>query len=561
MRPFSLCLLLAFSFLSRSHALVVHESISVPPSSYTYDGPAALDEALTLRVALAHTNLSGLEEMTYAVSDPTSMLYGRHLTTDEVLAYIKPAPETHALVSGWLSENGVTVESTSFAGDLLKISLSVAKANHLLSTEFGSFTHAANGKKSVRTLRYFVPETLQQHIRFIHPTIAFMGSISSSSLVVVAHTEVSAGAPPVSCETLWTPQCTQDTYGVPSSKATNSPSNVLGVAGFFGQYANSQDLNVYLSTFRPDLVGSSFNFLSVDDGINNQTLSAAGAEADFDIETTVGLASGVPVTFISVGPDNPDGVLGAIDIVDAILSQPPETRPTVLTTSYNILEEAIPLSVDVAICNAFMQLGAAGISVLFSSGDGGVGGPTQNTSCTTFLPTFSGGCPFITAVGGSTGLPPQVAASFSGGGFSNYFPKPRFQLDDVASYVTSLGQQYSGLYNTNGRGYPDVAAQAVDVAITWQGVTGHGSGTSAASPIFASIIALVNDRLIGAGRPVLGFLNPFLYSPAGRAAFDDVVSGSNPGCGTDGFSASPGWDPVTGLGTPKFERLLAAVGL
>ncbi|KAJ7624615.1 family S53 protease [Roridomyces roridus] len=559
MRLFSLCLLLAISVLSRSHALVVHESISAPPSGYTYDGPAALDETLTLRIALAHRNLSGLEEMTLAVSDPASMLYGRHLTTDEVLAYVKPAPDTHAL-------NGVAVESTSLAGDLFKISLSVAKANQLLSTEFGSFTHIASGQKSVRTLRYFVPETLQQHIRFIHPTIAFMGPMLSSSLAVVAHTEVSDGAAPVSCETLWTPQCTQDAYGVPSTKAMNSTSNVLGVAGFFGshdrsqQYANSQDLSVYLSTFRPDLVGSSFNFLSVDDSINNQTLSAAGAEADLDIETTVGLASGVPVTFISVGPDNPDGVLGAIDIVDAILSQPPETRPTVLTTSYNILEEAIPLSVDVSgrrrHFKAYRYCFLREMSKLIHVA-GGVGGTTQNTSCTTFLPTFSGGCPFITAVGGSTGLPPQVAASFSDGGFSNYFPTPRYQVEDVASYVTSLGQQYSGLYNASGRGYPDVAAQAVDVAITWQGVTGHGSGTSAASPIFASIIALVNDRLIGAGRPVLGFLNPFLYSPGGRAAFTDVVSETK----SSGFSASPGWDPVTGLGTPNFDRLLAAVGL
>ncbi|KAJ7624616.1 peptidase S8/S53 domain-containing protein, partial [Roridomyces roridus] len=241
--------------------------------------------------------------------------------------------------------------------------------------------------------------------------------------------------------------------------------------------------------------------------------------------------------------------------------------PTVLTTSYNILEEAIPLSVDMAICYAYMQLGAAGVSSRFISlftlrGPQGISvdATTQNPSCTTFLPTFSGGCPFITAVGGSTGLPPQVAASFSGGGFSNYFPTPRYQLEDVASYVTSLGQEYSGLYNASGRGYPDVAAQAVDVAITWRASSSF-FGTSASSPIFASIIALVNDRLIGAGRPVLGFLNPFLYSPAGRAAFDDAVSGANPGCGTDGFSASPGWDPVTGLGTPNFDRLIAAVGL
>ena len=85
-------------------------------------------------------------------------------------------------------------------------------------------------------------------------------------------------------------------------------------------------------------------------------------------------------------------------------------------------------------------------------------------------------------------------------------------------------------------------------------------GTSCSSPTFASVIALLNDRLIAAGKPPLGFLNPFLYS-TGASAFNDVTSGSNPGCGTDGFPAVAGWDPVTGLGTPDFAKLLAAVGL
>ncbi|KAH8993092.1 hypothetical protein EDB86DRAFT_3045606 [Lactarius hatsudake] len=54
----------------------------------------------------------------------------------------------------------------------------------------------------------------------------------------------------------------------------------------------------------------------------------------------------------------------------------------------------------------------------------------------------------------------------------------------------------------------------------------------------------------------LGFLNPWLYG-VGLPGINDIISGSNPGCGTDGFSAAVGWDPVTGLGTPDFLNLLA----
>ncbi|KII88057.1 hypothetical protein PLICRDRAFT_111907, partial [Plicaturopsis crispa FD-325 SS-3] len=85
------------------------------------------------------------------------------------------------------------------------------------------------------------------------------------------------------------------------------------------------------------------------------------------------------------------------------------------------------------------------------------------------------------------------------------------------------------------------------------------SGTSCSSPIFASAISLLNDELIAAGKSPLGFLNPFLYANA--AAFNDVTSGDNPGCGTNGFSAVKGWDPVTGLGTPNYAALRKAAGL
>jgi hypothetical protein len=62
--------------------------------------------------------------------------------------------------------------------------------------------------------------------------------------------------------------------------------------------------------------------------------------------------------------------------------------------------------------------------------------------------------------------------------------------------------------------------------------------------IFAGIISLLNDYRISNGRPPLGFLNPWLYG-SGFEGFNDVTDGSNPGCGTGGFAAIVGWDPVS----------------
>ncbi|KAJ6480923.1 family S53 protease [Mycena sanguinolenta] len=527
--------------------MAVHESVATLPSGFAHAGPVAPDQVLTLRIALAQSDIAGLEAKTYAVSDPANVLYGQHLT---VLSFVKPTPSTISDVSAWLSENGITATSASPAGDLLEIKLAVGKANTLLGTQFGAFTHTANGKTIIRTLSYSIPASLQSHIRFIHPTIAFVPPLSLPSVnavkvkrdtVVEERVEPTSVAVPASCANVVNPACIEAIYNFPTDIANSSAQNTLGVAGYIDQYANFADLAPWAVVCSPDTRN-------------------AGIEADLDVEMAVSLAGGVPTAFISVGDDNTDDFDGFTDIGNFILTSPVETRPTVLTTSYGFNEPYLPISLAVGICNAYMQLGAVGISVLFASGDGGVGG-VQPTLCTTFVPTAPGGCPFVTSVGGSTGVPPQVAASLSGGGFSNYFPTPNYQAADIAAYIASIGTEYAGLYNASGRGFPDVAMQALNVEIAWMNGFWLVGGTSCASPMFAAMIALVNDRLIAAGRPVLGFLNPFLYSPAGRPAFNDVTSGNNPGCGTEGFTAGPGWDPVTGLGTPDFNLLLAAVGL
>lgn len=157
----------------------------------------------------------------------------------------------------------------------------------------------------------------------------------------------------------------------------------------------------------------------------------------------------------------------------------------------------------------------------------------------------------LTSVGATQNVNPETAASFSAGGFSNYFGTPSYQTDAKAAFLSQLGKTNSGKFNTSGRGYPDVAAIGTDLEIVNQGSVGGVDGTSCASPIFASVVALLNDQLIAAGKPVLGFLNPFLYS-TGASALNDITSGDNPGCSTNGFTAVSGWDPVS---SPAFFPL------
>ena len=98
-------------------------------------------------------------------------------------------------------------------------------------------------------------------------------------------------------------------------------------------------------------------------------------------------------------------------------------------------------------------------------------------------------------------------------------------------------------------------------------------GTSAAVPVFSSVIALLNDARFRAGKPALGFLNPWLYA-IGVKGLTDITGGGSVGCnGINGQTGAPvvggsiipgaswnstvGWDPATGLGVPDFEKLLS----
>lgn len=160
-------------------------------------------------------------------------------------------------------------------------------------------------------------------------------------------------------------------------------------------------------------------------------------------------------------------------------------------------------------------------------------------------------------MGGTQGSP-ETSAPLSGGGFSTIFSRPSYQASVVTKYLSSIGSTNAGKFNTAGRGFPDIAAQAERVEIFNNGSAGLVAGTSAACPIFASTVALINDQRIAAGKNPLGFLNPFLYANPG--ALNDITSGNNPGCNTNGFPALGGWDPVTGLGSPKYAALKTAAG-
>jgi len=82
---------------------------------------------------------------------------------------------------------------------------------------------------------------------------------------------------------------------------------------------------------------------------------------------------------------------------------------------------------------------------------------------------FPAACPFVTSVGGTYHVEPERAADISSGGFSDVFPRPSYQDEAVGAYLDRLGDTWAGLFNPNGRGFPDVAAQSNNFSVFDQG--------------------------------------------------------------------------------------------
>ena len=234
------------------------------------------------------------------------------------------------------------------------------------------------------------------------------------------------------------------------------------------------------------------------------------------------------------------------DSVNAALQTAASRHVTVVAASGDIGAVAEPCDVYAALAGTGTFTPVKEVNLLASDPLVlGAGGTSLTASHTT------GAWQAETAFGladGSAGSPFQA----SGGGFSRLFSRPGYQ-DGVPGIAT--------------RGVPDVSADAsghVDLGMVlrngrWSMIR-NGGGTSASAPIWAALIALADQY---AGRH-LGFVNPVIYQiargPSYHQAFHDITTGDNtaefPPKTIAGYRAAPGWDPVTGWGSPDAQVLV-----
>ena len=434
--------------------------------------------------------------------------------------------------------------------------------------------------------------------------------IKNSDEVLKSVSWTNATAPELSnCGQYTTIGCLQALYNISTSKTSN-PNNSFGIVEFAWVSYLPEDLDSFFNAFMPSLVGQRPKLESIDGGALQSIAQGFvfNGEADLDLEYSMSLTYPLNVTNYQVGDmlisGTMNNLLSALDLSYCGALDPqfdsiyPDLQPggynssdcgihkptNVISVSYANDEVAYTAAYLQRECLEYLKLGLQGVTVIVSSADFGaaghlgqcinpITGQVNNSSSGHFNPTFPSTCPYVTSVGG-TQLPPNASVfepetafqhlsvdeiGTSGGGFSNIFHVPTYQSFAVQDYLyqqRSYLNNITASFNSSGcsRGFPDVSANAANYITAVDGNFVTVYGTSASTPVFASIIAKINDARLSVGKRPVGFINPVLY--ANQYVLNDVVSGSNYGCGAPAFKAAVGWDPVTGLGTPDYERML-----
>ncbi|RMZ69891.1 tripeptidyl-peptidase 1 [Pyrenophora seminiperda CCB06] len=577
----------AMSTLTTSHIEgEVVERLNGVPEGWSEVGAPAPDHKLFFRIAVPSENRDLFERTLMEVSSPSHPRYGKHLKRDELKDLIKPRAESVATVLNWLEESGVEARDIHNNGEWINFYAPVKRAEEMMETTFKTYQSEVRANvRKIRSLGYSVPGHVRPAIDMIQPTTRF-GQIRAEGSMILSQEETpfSVLAVNASCKTRITPTCLADLYNFKDFNASTAVKTKLGVTGYLEQYARFADLTKFLGTFAPSKAGTSFDVASINNGPFDQNSTADSVEANLDIQYTVGLvAPSIKTTFYTTPgrgelvPDldqpSQNNVQNEpyLDLFTYLLNLDDDKLPQVLTTSYGENEQSVPAAYAKKVCDMIGQLGTRGVSVIFSSGDEGTGSACQTNdgkNTTRFMPIFPAACPYVTSVGGTVGVAPERGVSFSSGGFSDLWPRPAYQDKAVGDYLKILGNRWEGLYNPNGRGFPDVAAQGQGFQVVDSGRVSSVAGTSASAPVFAAVVAMLNNARMAAGMPALGFMNPWIYEQ-GFKGMNDIVNGGSTGCtGRSIYSGLPapavpfaswnattGWDPVTGYGTPDFEKL------
>jgi kumamolisin len=464
-------------------------------------------------------------------------LGGRHLSHGEFAAAYGADPANVDRIRAFASEHNLRVveNSDEVARRTIKLQGTVANLENAFGTTLNEY-ESPKGRYRGRTGALSIPAELTDAVQAVlgldnrgvaKPHLRFRGMKGASDAAAQALS--------------YTPVQVAQLYSFPTG--VTGSGQTIGIIELGGGYKTADITNYFKSL---GITAPKVTSVSVDGGTNSPTnANSADGEVLLDIEVAGGVAPGANIVVYFTS----NTTQGFQDALSTAIHDT-TNNPSVISISWGAPEDAWTAQFLQSFDQVAQEAGALGVTITVAAGDDGSSdGDTDGGNHVDF-PASS---PHVLACGG-TSLQSSNGSIASetvwndgsdggatGGGYSSTFPQP--------SYQSSIAGQTE-------RGVPDVAGNAdpdTGYNILVDGEQIVVGGTSAVAPLWAGLIALLNQQL----GTRLGYVNPALYALAEPDnGFNDITEGNN-----GAFSAGPGWDPCTGLGSPignTLETLLTS---
>jgi kumamolisin len=499
------------------------------PTNARHIGPANPQERIEVSVYLRDPSASSLADELSTTTQP-----GFRMTREEYAAKHSASSEDLASIETFAHAHQLTIVETNPLARKVVLAGTVNTLKTAFATDLQHYEIEGNTFRG-RTGPLAVPSELEQVITGVFG----LDNRPQARTHMRIRPEAQANA------TTYTP--------VQVAKLYNFPTNVTGsgqciaLIELGGGY-NQSDISTYFQQL--GITAPQVTSVSVDGGQNSPTGNAnsADGEVGLDIEVAGAIAPEARIA-VYFAPNTDQGFL------DAITQATHDTAnsPTIISISWGGPEASWTTQAMQTMDQAIQAATALGITVLVAAGDNGSSdGETDGQAHVDFpaSSTYALGCGG-TRLSSSSEVVWNDGASggATGGGVSDVFPLPTWQ--ENAGVPASVNNQHVG------RGVPDVAGDAdpqTGYQVYVDGQSFPVGGTSAVAPLWAGLLALINQQR---GSSV-GYINPFLYQNyqqlSQNKALRDVTSGNN-----GSYSAKAGWDACTGLGTPDGSLLLNAL--
>jgi subtilase family serine protease len=507
---------------------------------------------LRLAIGVSMSNAAGLEQFAAQVSDPNNPGFRQYLSREELTARFGPTAQDYDAVKNFAITNGLTIVATNRNRLVLDVTGPVSAVEKAFHVRFHIYQHPTEGRT------FFAPDS--------EPTVDAalrMADVEGLTDYWRPHPrrlvhKISAQDVPRKAANGTAPDGSGDLFGndfrnayVPGTKLTGAGQSV-GLLEFDGYFTN--DIYNYAKEAGNGRTNIAIVPVLLDgyDGTPSTGVDGGESEVELDIEMAMSIAPGLSqiVSYEAGENGNQNDILNAMldnsNVVNLSCCWAWFGGPTNTTDDILISMEAVG--------QTFFD--ASGDSGAFTTGvnsDNGVDNPN--------IPNAPSSNPYMVQVGGTTLVlktaaktnrlwSSEVVWHYTSGGISSYYTIPWWQTN--VSGMKSKGG------STEFRNIPDVAGNANNVYEIYNngdlGAADDTEGTSCAAPIWAGFMALVNEQSISNGGPIVGFINPALYTLSTGTnyhhCFHDIVSGNDTWSESRTlFSAKPNYDLCSGLGT------------